>query len=226
MNANSVPMFTSFASSSSGSRAAIAAITTPVVIVVRTGVPVRSVTVAKAGGSSRSRDIAKNTRLWPIIRIIITVVSPASAPIEMIVAIVGWPTDRNASASGALDRDLVVLHHAGDDERDGDVEHGADGQRAEDAARQVTLRVLRLLGRGRDDVEADEREEHQRGRREDAGDAERATGREPEVLQQRRVRRRRPWRPASPAGGMKGDQLLALMKNRPGDDHQQHDARP
>ena len=30
-----------------------------------------------------------------------TVVSPTSAPIEITVAKPGWPTDRNASASGA-----------------------------------------------------------------------------------------------------------------------------
>ena len=69
--------------------------------VVRTGVPKRGLTLAKTGGSSRSRLIAKKTRLWPSIRIIITVVSPTSAPTEITVAKPGWPTDRNASASGA-----------------------------------------------------------------------------------------------------------------------------
>ena len=68
---------------------------------MRTGVPKRGLTLANAGGSSRSRLIAKNTRLWPIIRIIITVVRPISAPTEITVAKPGWPTDRNASASGA-----------------------------------------------------------------------------------------------------------------------------
>ena len=46
--------------------------------------------------------MAKKTRLWPSIMIIMTVVRPISAPMEMIVAKPGWPTERNASASGAL----------------------------------------------------------------------------------------------------------------------------
>ena len=45
--------------------------------------------------------MAKKTRLWPSIRIIITVVRPINAPTEMIVAMPGWPTDRKASARGA-----------------------------------------------------------------------------------------------------------------------------
>ena len=68
---------------------------------VRTGVPNRGLTLEKAGGSSRSRLMAKNTRLWPSIRIIITVVRPTSAPTEMTVAKPGCPTERKASASGA-----------------------------------------------------------------------------------------------------------------------------
>ncbi len=63
--------------------------------------PNRGLTLAKAGGSSRSRLIAKKTRLCPSIRIIMTVVRPTSAPTEITVAKPGWPTERKASASGA-----------------------------------------------------------------------------------------------------------------------------
>src|SRR3954454_23356016 len=100
-NANSVPMLTSSASSLSGTNVEMTATARPVTTVVRTGVPVLLLTVENTGGSSRSRLIAKNTRLCPSIRIIITVVSPSSAPAEMMVAKAGWPTERNASASGA-----------------------------------------------------------------------------------------------------------------------------
>src|SRR5450631_50348 len=102
MNANKVPMLTSSASSDNGTNVEITATATPVVIVVRTGAPVRSFTFEKRGGSSRSRLIAKKTRLWPSIRIIITVVRPISAPTEITVAKPGLPTERNASARGAL----------------------------------------------------------------------------------------------------------------------------
>ena len=65
------------------------------------GTCVRGLTFAKTGGSNPSRLIAKNTRLWPIIKIKITVVRPAIAPSEINVAKPGRPTDRNASANGA-----------------------------------------------------------------------------------------------------------------------------
>ena len=55
--------------------------------------------------------------------------------------------------------------------RDQHVEHGADRQRAQDADRHVPLRVLGLLRRGRDGVEADVREEDQAGAAQDARDA-------------------------------------------------------
>ena len=45
--------------------------------------------------------------------------------------------------------------------------------------RHVPLRVLGLLGRGRDDVEADVGEEDQRGAGEDPADAEGARARSP-----------------------------------------------
>ncbi|GAA3040209.1 hypothetical protein GCM10020000_18400 [Streptomyces olivoverticillatus] len=40
--------------------------------------------------------------------------------------------------------ELAVLLHAGDDDGDGHVEHGADGERAEDAAGDVALGGLRV----------------------------------------------------------------------------------
>ena len=48
------------------------------------------------------------------------------------------------------------------DERHQDVEHGADQQRGNHADRQVTLRILGLLCRGADGIEADVGEEHRR----------------------------------------------------------------
>jgi hypothetical protein len=61
--ANSVPMFTSSASWVNGTNVDITVTTTPVRIVVRSGVPNRGLTFAKTGGSNRSRLIAKKTRL-------------------------------------------------------------------------------------------------------------------------------------------------------------------
>ena len=55
--------------------------------------------------------------------------------------------------------ELGVVHHAGEHERHGDVEHGADRERAEDADRHVPLRILGLLRRGGHRVEADVGEE-------------------------------------------------------------------
>ena len=54
---------------------------------------------------------------------------------------------------------LGVVHHARHDERHQDVQHGADGQRAENADRHVALRVLRFLRRGAHRIESDVGEE-------------------------------------------------------------------
>ena len=81
--ANSVPMLTRSASSSSGTNAARTATTTPVMIVIMYGVPYFGCTFASAGGSRWSRLIANSTRDWPSIRIMTTEVRPASAPTEM-----------------------------------------------------------------------------------------------------------------------------------------------
>jgi hypothetical protein len=55
-----------------------------------------------------------------------------------------------------------VVHHPGEHDGDRDIQHGDDRQRTENAAGDVALRVLGLLGGGGDDVEADEREEYDR----------------------------------------------------------------
>ena len=56
-----------------------------------------------------------------------------------------------------------VGHHAREDHRHRDIENGDDPEGGQDSARHVTLRITGLLGGGRDDVEPDEREEHDRG---------------------------------------------------------------
>ena len=58
------------------------------------------------------------------------------------------------------------------DQADGGVQDGDDRQRRQDADRHVALRVLGLLGRGGDDVEADEGEEHDGRAGDDAAEAE------------------------------------------------------
>ena len=144
------------------------------VIVIRTGVPVLGLVRARTpAGSSPSRLIAKSTRTAPISSVITTVVRPATAPAAISVAKPSLPTAVNAVASAASGSISLVGHHPGDHQRDRHVEHGADRQRAEDALGQVLLRVARLLGGRRDHVEADVGEEHHRGRRDDAEDAER-----------------------------------------------------
>ncbi len=65
-----------------------------------------------------------------------------------------------------------VRRDAGQHCRDDDVEDRADDERAEDADRHVALRILRFLRRGRDRIEADVREEHDRRRTEHARPAE------------------------------------------------------
>ena len=63
----------------------------------RTGVPCLPVR-ARPRGSRPSRDIAKNTRDSPSMMTITTVVSPASAPIEMTFAAQSTPLSANAVA--------------------------------------------------------------------------------------------------------------------------------
>ena len=130
-------------------------------------------TLASPIGRSASRDIAKMIRVAPIISVRTTVVRPATAPAEMSVAIQSAPWNTNALARAAAGSRLLVGHHPGHDQGDRAVEDRADRERGDDADGQVALRVLGLLGRRRDDVEADVREEDERRAREDAADAER-----------------------------------------------------
>ena len=50
-------------------------------------------------------------------------------------------------------------HEAGEADGDGDIEHGADDQRGDDADGQVALRIAAFFGGGGDGVEADVGEE-------------------------------------------------------------------
>ncbi len=100
-NANSVPMFTSSASSLRLVKPATIAMITPSRMVGRYGVRNFGWTREKKRGSSPSRLIAKNTRVWPSSRIMHTVVRPTAAPKLITPAKKGCPVDLKASASGA-----------------------------------------------------------------------------------------------------------------------------
>jgi len=69
--------------------------------------------------------------------------------------------------------ELRVRQHAGQHGRDRDVEARADDERADDADRNVAARVLDLLAKVRNYLEANVGEEHQRRAVEDALHAER-----------------------------------------------------
>ncbi len=58
--------------------------------------------------------------------------------------------------------ELLVRHEPGHHRGDRDVEDAADQQRRDHGARQIALRIARLLGDGGDRVEADVRKERQR----------------------------------------------------------------
>ena len=165
-NANSVPTFTISSSLAIGNTDAATAISTPTSTVMRTGRAVRAGLGQRRAAAARRGDIANSTRVCPSISTITTVVSPASAPIEITLAAQSTPLAENAVARFAWPSPAVpqfgVVHHPGQHDGHRDVEHGDDGQRGQDAAWHVALRVLGLLGGGGDDVEADEREEHDR----------------------------------------------------------------
>ncbi len=69
------------------------------------------------------------------------------------------PGRLGADGDGMRDVQEVVVDDAGEHERDRDIEHRANAERTEDAEREIALRVVRLLRRGTDRVEADVREE-------------------------------------------------------------------
>ena len=79
-------MLTMYSSFPTGVSAATSATPMPIVTVMRSGVPVRWLTLPNFGGSSQSRDIAKITRVAPMSRVMTTVVRPATAPAAMRVA--------------------------------------------------------------------------------------------------------------------------------------------
>jgi hypothetical protein len=121
---------------------------------------------AQEAGQQAVAAEAKTTRARPMSSTMMTVVRPMRLPIEM----TPRPSRRRRAGrpwpgTGARLAEVGVGDHAGDDEGHEDVEHRDDGQAGEDAARQGPARVLDLFGRGRDDVEADEGEEDQRGAR-------------------------------------------------------------
>ncbi len=66
--------------------------------------------------------------------------------------------------------ELTVRHHSREHRPDHDIDDGADGQTTENPDRQVALRVHGLLRGGRDRVEPDVGEEHDRGALVDAGE--------------------------------------------------------
>jgi hypothetical protein len=103
----------------------------------------------------------------------------------------------------------------------GHVEHGHDGERAQDPARHGALRVAGLLRGGGHDVEADEREEHQGCRRQQPIDPERAAGTAGQQGEQRLVDAGL----AGSAAGLRDERAVVggLDVEHPEQDHEQHD---
>ena len=101
VKAASVPMFTISSSLPIGVSDAVSATSDPMIKVSLIGVPVRGLIRARLLGSSQSRHIAKRTRVAPIISVMTTVVSPATAPPAMSVAYPPLPTDSKALARAA-----------------------------------------------------------------------------------------------------------------------------
>ncbi len=79
-------MLTISSSAPIGVREATRATRAPMISVIRMGVPVRGLVRARLLGSSQSRAMANTTRVAPIISVITTVISPATAPAEINVA--------------------------------------------------------------------------------------------------------------------------------------------
>ena len=172
MKAKSVPMLTRSARALSGTNPASSATNTMVPAVMRYGVPHFGWTLATAGGSRRSRPMAKPIR--PIARMStrITEVRPQIAAIETSLAaqlsadLLEGVGDRRALA------DLGVADHPGQHERDADVEHGAQAEGAEQAQRQVAGGLAGLLAHVGHGLEPGVGEEDHGGGGEDAREAE------------------------------------------------------
>ena len=220
-NALRVPMLTISSSTPTGVRPATSATTTVTTAVITHGVRNVGCTLARPAGSRWSRLIAKITRL---------------------------AADHQGQHDGRQARDrargddrrhpvlavrgervgqrrlrveLVVADHPGHHDRDRAVQDRADDQRAEDPDRQVPLRVARLLGGRRDDVEPDEREEHERRTGHDAAPAERGGLHPGDRLQQRL------GQPGRRLGRLRGrDERVVVVRGDEldaGDDDEQHD---
>ena len=91
-------------------------------------------------------------------------------PKLMILAAQSAPTISNAVASDGsfcLARSFVGDHAGGDNGNEG-VEHDDQSHAHADAQRNVLLRINGFFGGGGDHIEAEEREEHERGSGDDA----------------------------------------------------------
>ena len=151
------------------------------------GIAVLGWSFAAHCGSSPSRAIAKKMRGCPYWNTSSTADIETAAPSATI-----QPDRREArrararAPAGRPPRSSLYGTMPGQHDADDHVDHRADRQAAEDADRQVALRVLRLLRRRRDRVEADVGEEHDRRALVDAGEA---VGRERRVVRRVDVRR-------------------------------------
>ena len=114
-------------------------------------------------GSSPSRAIAKKMRGCPYWNTSSTADIDTAAPSATIQPTALKPGELQRARQRIGDGKLLVRHHARQHEPDDDIDQGADGQAAQDPDGQVALRVDRLLGRGRNRVEADVGKEDDRG---------------------------------------------------------------
>ena len=126
---------------------------------------------AAHGGSSPSRPIAKKMRGWPYWNTSSTADIETAAPSATNQPTVLNPASSSARASGSATASSLYGTMPVSTNADDDVDQRADRQAAENADRQVPLRVLRLFRGGRDRVEADVGEEHDGGALMNAGEA-------------------------------------------------------
>ncbi len=107
--------------------------------------------------------MAKKMRGWPYWKTSSTAAIEKTAPSATILAMLVMPVALSAYAERIRGRaEILRRHHAGEHRADHDVDDRTDREAAQNADRQVPLRILRLLGRGRDRVEADVGEEDDR----------------------------------------------------------------
>ncbi len=148
-NASSVPIETSSPSRPIGSSPATTIATPPVSTDATHGVRKRGWTSPKIDGSRPSRAIVKKMRGWPSSITRITDERPGDGADLHDRAQPREAGPRGVDADG--DRvghvERVEVDDAGQHQRDGDVEHRADRERAEDADRHVALWVASLPAR-------------------------------------------------------------------------------